>query len=113
MPPATVVTSRVPINVAAGQDGGKDLIVAEPAANSLAPGSQDPSRVEVPAPASAGAPNMRRTAAGAAENPVDMEEAGQLQQHIPEGPAAAASTSEGSRDEFSIDDVLDPTLELF
>lgn len=36
----------------------------------------------------------------------------EVQQDIP-GSSAAAPPLEGSRDEFSIDDVVDPTLELF
>lgn len=106
------MTDKVLINEGAGEDGGRDLTVADPAAKSPAPRSQDPGRVEASPPAPANAPHARLTAAGVAENPKNEEEAEQLQQNTSESPGAAASTSEGSYDEFFINDVPDPTLEL-
>lgn len=46
------------------------------------------------------------------ENPEHVKVAVQPHQNVLESPAAAASTSEDSRDDFSINDVPDPTLEL-
>lgn len=103
--PAPIVIGEVPTDEGAGRDKAKDLTVAEPAAKSSSPEPQDPGRVEVP-------PHMDAAdIRDASANVGDM--LGGLPQDIPESSVAAASPFVGSLDNFSIDDVPDPTLELF
>jgi hypothetical protein len=106
------VTNEVLINEGARKDGGEDLTVIDPAAKSPAPGSQYLGRVQVPPPASADASDARIATTGAAEGIGNIEVTVEPQQSAPGDTTVATSTFEGSPNDFSINDVPDPTMEL-
>jgi hypothetical protein len=113
MEPAPIETNEKLANEGVGKIRGRDLTVANPAAKLPAPWSQDPGQVQVTPPAAAGAPEARIAIAGASDGIGNVEVTMQLPQSAPRDTTAAASTFEGSHDDFLINDVPDPTMELF
>lgn len=109
--PAPITITKESINEGAEQGEGKDLMVAYQAAKSPAPRPKNLGRVEESLLAQQ-VRDARLAAAVAADNSGNLEVTEQLQQNTLEGPATAASTSKGSRLEFLVNDVPDPTLEL-
>lgn len=109
--PSLVVTNEALINEGVGKDEVKDLTVTDPTTKSPAPESQDLG-LEVPPLARVDAPDTRIATVGTTEGIGHVEVKVEPPRSAPGDTTAAASTFEGSSDDFLINDVLDPTMEL-